>query len=97
MKRSISVDEIQIIKLPSGGDAALKAGITNRTRVQFAKVRDDVDKAIEFGIKSLLVRYKDADGTEAAFEALMNSTDGDDFMVISEAIQKTLVPKDPKE
>lgn len=87
------MQDTKIIQLPSGGEAILRTAITNRTRKEFAKAKDDVDLAIELGIKSVLVRYKDADGAEAAYEALMDSTSGEDFNVISESLQEILDPK----
>ena len=87
------MQDTKTIQLPSGGEAVLRTAITNRTRKEFAKAKDDVDLAIELGIKSVLVRYKDADGAEAAYEALMDSTNGEDFNVISESLQEILDPK----
>jgi len=87
------MQDTKTIQLPSGGEAVLRTAITNRTRKEFAKAKDDVDLAIELGIKSVLVRYKDADGAEAAYEALMDSTSGEDFNVISESLQEILDPK----
>lgn len=87
------MQDTKTIQLPSGGEAVLRTAITNRTRKEFAKAKDDVDLAIELGIKSVLVRYKDADGSEAAYEALMDSTSGEDFNVISESLQEILDPK----
>lgn len=87
------MQDTKTIQLPSGGEAVLRTAITNRTRKEFAKAKDDVDLAIELGIKSVLVRYKDADGAEAAHEALMDSTSGEDFNVISESLQEILDPK----
>lgn len=87
------MQDTKTIQLPSGGEAVLRTAITNRTRKEFAKAKDDVDLAIELGIKSVLVRYKDADGAEAAYEALMDSTSGKDFNVISESLQEILDPK----
>ena len=87
------MQDTKTIQLPSGGEAVLRTAITNRTRKEFAKAKDDVDLAIELGIKSVLVRYKDADGAEAAYEALMDATSGEDFNVISESLQEILDPK----
>jgi hypothetical protein len=87
------MQDTKTIQLPSGGEAVLRTAITNRTRKEFAKAKDDVDLAIELGIKAILVRYKDADGPEAAYEALMDSTSGEDFNVISESLQEILDPK----
>lgn len=87
------MQDTKTIQLPSGGEAVLRTAITNRTRKEFAKAKDDVDLAIELGIKSVLVRYKDADGAEAAYKALMDSTSGEDFNVISESLQEILDPK----
>lgn len=87
------MQDTKTVQLPSGGEAVLRTAITNRTRKEFAKAKDDVDLAIELGIKSVLVRYKDADGPEAAYEALMDSTSGEDFNVISESLQEILDPK----
>ena len=87
------MQDTKTIQLPSGGEAVLRTAITNRTRKEFAKAKDDVDLANELGIKSVLVRYKDADGAEAAYEALMDSTSGEDFNVISESLQEILDPK----
>lgn len=87
------MQDTKTIQLPSGGEAVLRTAITNRTRKEFAKAKDDVDLAIKLGIKSVLVRYKDADGAEAAYEALMDSTSGEDFNVISESLQEILDPK----
>ena len=87
------MQDTKTIQLPSGGEAVLRTAITNRTRKECAKAKDDVDLAIELGIKSVLVRYKDADGAEAAYEALMDSTSGEDFNVISESLQEILDPK----
>lgn len=87
------MQDTKTIQLPSGGEAVLRTAITNRTRKEFSKAKDDVDLAIELGIKSVLVRYKDADGAEAAYEALMDSTSGEDFNVISESLQEILDPK----
>lgn len=92
------MEDTKTIQLPSGGEAILKTAITNRTRKEFAKAKDDVDLAIELGIKAVLVRYKDADGSEAAYEALMDSTSGEDFNLISEQLQEVLDPQaSPKE
>ena len=87
------MQDTKTIQLPSGGEAVLRTAITNRTRKEFAKAKDDVDLVIELGIKAILVRYKDADGPEAAYEALMDSTSGEDFNVISESLQEILDPK----
>ena len=87
------MQDTKTIQLPSGGEAVLRTAITNRKRKEFAKAKDDVDLANELGIKSVLVRYKDADGAEAAYEALMDSTSGEDFNVISESLQEILDPK----
>ncbi len=90
------MEDTKTIKLPSGGEAILKTTITNRTRKEFAKVRNDIDAAIELGIKSILLKYRDAEGADSAYEALMDSTSGEDFMLISEEIEKTLEPESSK-
>lgn len=87
------MQDTKTIQLPSGGEAVLRTAITNRTRKEFAKAKDDIDLAIELGIKAVLLRYKDADGSDAAYEALMDSTSGEDFNVISESLQEILDPK----
>lgn len=67
-------------------------------RKDFTKAKDDVDLAIELGIKAVLIRYKDADGSDAAYEALMDSTSAEDFNLISEQLQEVLDPQaSPKE
>nr|DAF69291.1 MAG TPA: hypothetical protein [Caudoviricetes sp.] len=87
------MQDTKTIQLPSGGEAVLRTAITNRTRKEFAKAKDDIDLAIELGLKAVLLRYKDADGSDAAYEALMDSTSGEDFNVISESLQEILDPK----
>ena len=87
------MQDAKTIQLPSGGEAVLRTAITNRTRKEFAKAKDDIDLAIELGLKAVLLRYKDADGSDAAYEALMDSTSGEDFSVISESLQEILDPK----
>ena len=87
------MQDTKIIQLPSGGEAVMKTAITNRTRKEFAKAKDDVDLAIELGLKAVLLRYKDADGSDAAYEALMDSTSGEDFTLISESLQEILDPQ----
>lgn len=92
------MQDTKTIELPSGGEAVLRTAITNRIRKEFAKAKDDVDLAIELGIKAVLIRYKDADGSDAAYEALMDSTSAEDFNLISEQLQEVLDPKaSPKE
>ena len=92
------MQDTKTIELPSGGEAVLRTAITNRIRKEFAKAKDDVDLAIELGIKSVLIRYKDADGSDAAYEALMDSTSAEDFNLISEQLQEVLDPQaSPKE
>lgn len=87
------MQDTKTIQLPSGGEAILRTAITNRTRKELAKAKDDIDLAIELGLKAVLLRYKDADGSDAAYEALMDSTSGEDFNVISESSQEILDPK----
>jgi len=87
------MQDTKTIQLPSGGEAILRTAITNRTRKELAKAKDDIDLAIELGLKAMLLRYKDADGSDAAYEALMDSTSGEDFNVISEFSQEILDPK----
>lgn len=92
------MQDTKTIQLPSGGEAVLRTAITNRTRKEFAKAKDDIDLAIELGLKAVLLRYKDADGSDAAYEALMDSTSGEDFTLISESLQEILDPQaSPKE
>nr|DAX48432.1 MAG TPA: hypothetical protein [Caudoviricetes sp.] len=92
------MQDTKTIQLPSGGEAVLRTAITNRMRKDFTKAKDDVDLAIELGIKAVLVRYKDADGSDAAYEALMDSTSAEDFNLISEQLQEVLDPQaSPKE
>ncbi len=92
------MQDTKTIELPSGGEAVLRTAITNRIRKEFAKAKDDVDLAIELGIKAVLIRYKDADGSDAAYEALMDSTSAEDFNLISEQLQEVLDPQaSPKE
>ncbi len=87
------MQDTKTIQLPSGGEAVLRTAITNRTRKEFAKAKDDIDLAIELGLKAVLLRYKDADGSDAAYEALMDSTSGEDFTLISESLQEILDPQ----
>ncbi len=87
------MQDAKTIQLPSGGEAILRTAITNRTRKELAKAKDDIDLAIELGLKAVLLRYKDADGSDAAYEALMDSTSSEDFNVISESSQEVLDPK----
>ena len=87
------MQDTKTIQLPSGGEAVLRTAITNRIRKEFAKAKDDVDLAIELGIKAVLIRYKDADGSDAAYEALMDSTSAEDFNLISEQLQEVLDPQ----
>ena len=92
------MQDTKTIQLPSGGEAVLRTAITNRMRKYFTKAKDDVDLAIELGIKAVLIRYKDADGSDAAYEALMDSTSAEDFNLISEQLQEVLDPQaSPKE
>lgn len=92
------MEDTKTIQLPSGGEAVLKTAITNRTRKAFAKAKDDVDLAIELSIKAVLLRYKDTEGVDAAYEALMDSTSGEDFELISTEVGEILTPeKSPKE
>ena len=92
------MQDTKTIQLPSGGEAVLRTAITNRMRKDFTKAKDDVDLAIELGIKAVLIRYKDADGSDAAYEALMDSTSVEDFNLISEQLQEVLDPQaSPKE
>jgi hypothetical protein len=92
------MQDTKTIQLPSGGEAVLRTAITNRMRKDFTKAKDDVDLAIELGIKAVLIRYKDADGSDAAYEALMDSTSAEDFNLISEQLQEVLDPQaSPKE
>lgn len=90
------MQDTKVIQLPSGGEAVIKTAITNRTRKEFAKIGGDIDATIEVGIKSMLLRYKDAEGVDEAYEALMDSTSGEDFALISEEMQKTLDPTSSK-
>ena len=87
------MQDTKTIQLPSGAEAVLRTAITNRTRKEFAKAKDDIDLAIELGLKAVLLRYKDADGSDAAYEALMDSTSGEDFTLISESLQEILDPQ----
>ena len=87
------MQDTKTIQLRSGGEAVLRTAITNRTRKEFAKAKDDIDLAIELGLKAVLLRYKDADGSDAAYEALMDSTSGEDFTLISESLQEILDPQ----
>ena len=87
------MQDTKTIQLPSGGEAVLRTAITNRTRKKFAKAKDDIDLAIQLGLKAGLLRYKDADGSDAAYEALMDSTSGEDFTLISESLQEILDPQ----
>ena len=92
------MQDTKTIQLPSGGEAVLRTAITNRMRKDFTKAKDDVDLAIELGIKAVLISYKDADGSDAAYEALMDSTSAEDFNLISEQLQEVLDPQaSPKE
>lgn len=92
------MQDTKTIQLPSGGEAVLRTAITNRMRKDFTKAKDDVDLAVELGIKAVLIRYKDADGSDAAYEALMDSTSAEDFNLISEQLQEVLDPQaSPKE
>ena len=92
------MEDTKTIQLPSGGEAVLKTAITNRTRKAFAKAKDDADLAIELSIKAVLLRYKDAEGADVAYEALMDSTSVEDFELISTEVGEILAPeKSPKE
>lgn len=92
------MEDTKTIQLPSGGEAVIKTAITNRVRKGFAKAKDDIDLAVDLSIKAVLVKYKEAEGTEEAYEALMDSTSAEDFELISTEIESVLSPeKSPKE
>nr|DAS72656.1 MAG TPA: hypothetical protein [Caudoviricetes sp.] len=88
------MQDTKTIQLPSGGEAVLRTRVTNRMRLAFVKVKGNEEAAIDLGIKTILINYKGAEGSEASFEALMESDSFEDFQLISKEIQGVLDPSD---